>query len=49
LNEFIKAYQPLGEVLDYSVCIEFQSRETPHAHMLLWVNNASQYGVDSDE
>jgi len=34
-DEFIKVYKAIGEVLGYSIRIEFQSRGTSHAHMLL--------------
>ena len=40
---------PLGEVHDYVIKIEFQERGAPHAHCLLWVKNAPQIDVDSDE
>ena len=39
----------LGEVHDYVIKIEFQERGAPHAHCLLWVKNAPQIDVDSDE
>ena len=41
--------KPLGEVVDYAIRIEFQARGSPHAHTLLWVKNAPQIDVQSDE
>ena len=31
---------PLGHITDYVIKIEFQMRGSPHAHCLLWVENA---------
>ncbi len=39
---------PLGEIVDYAIRIEFQSRGSPHAHCVLWVKDAPLYGVDSN-
>ena len=41
--------KPLGEIVDYAIRVEFQSRGSPHAHCVLWVKDAPKYGVDSDE
>ena len=40
--------EPLGELLDYAVRIEFQARGSPHAHMVLWVKNAPKLGENGD-
>ena len=40
---------PLGEIIDYVIRIEFQARGSPHAHTVLWVKNAPKIGVHSDE
>ena len=40
---------PPGEIHDYVIKIEFQERGAPHAHCLLWVKNAPQIDVDTDE
>ncbi len=32
--------KPLGEILEYFIRVEFQSRGSPHLHCLLWVKNA---------
>lgn len=36
-----KSYNPFGQyrVLDYFLRIEFQHRGSPHAHVLLWLDN----------
>ena len=41
--------KPLGEVIDYAIRIEFQARGSPHAHTLLWVKDAPQLNVQTDE
>ena len=41
--------KPLGEVVDYAIRIEFQARGSPHAHTLLWVKNAPQINVQTDD
>ena len=38
--------KPLGEIVDYGIRIEFQAQGSPHAHCVLWVNNAPQFEVD---
>ena len=40
---------PLGEIVDYVIRIEFQARGSPHAHTLLWVKNAPQINVQADD
>ena len=39
----------VGHVTDYMIKIEFQIRGSPHAHCLLWVNNAPRINQDPDE
>ena len=36
--------QPIGEVTEYVICIEFQARGSPHAHTLIWINDAPKLG-----
>ena len=40
--------KPLGEDVDYAIRIEFQARGSPHAHTLLWVKDAPQLNVQTD-
>ena len=48
-HEFLKSTaKPLGEIADYAIRIEFQARGSPHAHCVIWVKDAPEYGVDHD-
>ena len=40
---------PLGYITDYVIKIEFQMRESPHAHCLLWVKDAPKIDKDPDD
>ena len=53
LNAFFKDFlksdaQPLGNVVDYVIRIEFQARGSPHAHTLLWIKDAPKLGYSKD-
>ena len=39
---------PLGEITDHVIKIEFQMRGSPHAHCLLWVKDAPKIDKDDD-
>ena len=41
--------QPLGNVIDSFIRLEFQQRGAPHIHCLLWVENAPVFDQDDDE
>ena len=48
-QHFLKSTaKPLGEIADYAIRIEFQARGSPHAHCVIWVKDAPEYGVDHD-
>ncbi|KAI8500856.1 hypothetical protein Bbelb_216740 [Branchiostoma belcheri] len=48
-KDFIKGKgQPLGQVQNYMIRIEFQQRGSPHAHTILWIKDAPRIDVDSD-
>ena len=48
-QEFLKSTaKPLDEIADYAIRIEFQARGSPHAHCVIWVKDAPEYGVDHD-
>ena len=54
LNTFWKDFllskaNPIGEISDYMMRIEFQARGSPHAHCVVWVKNAPRYGIDSED
>ena len=36
--------QPIGEVIEYVICIEFQARGSLHAHTLIWIKDAPKLG-----
>ena len=36
--------QPIGEVIEYVIHIEFQARESPHAHTLIWIKDTPKLG-----
>ena len=40
---------PLGQVKEYAIKIEFQEYGSLHAHCLLWVDGAPHIEVDSDD
>ena len=40
---------PLGEVVEYAIRVEFQARGSPHAHNVIWIKSAPKFGRDSDE
>ena len=51
LNAFFQnviLHHPSLKVLDYVIKIEFQARGSPHAHCILWVENAPHIDIDSD-
>ena len=50
IHNFIKSScHPIGEVVDFFYCVEFQQRGSPHIHGLFWIKNAPEYGKDCDE
>ena len=42
----LSSANPLGEITDHVIKIEFQMRGTPHAHCLLWVEDAPKISRD---
>ena len=36
--------QPIGEVIEYVIHIEFQARESPHAHTSIWIKDSPKFG-----
>ena len=54
LESFFSQYllstaQPLGNITDYVIKIEFQMRGTPHAHCLIWVRDAPKIDDAPDD
>ena len=53
-NQFLKILllsnaEPLSKISDWFYRVEYQQRGSPHIHMLIWLENATQFGEDSDE
>ena len=53
-NQFLKIVllsnaEPLGKIADWFNRVEYQQRGSPHIHVLIWLENATQFGEDSDE
>ena len=49
-QDFLKSSaQPLGEIADYAIRIEFQARGSPHAHCVIWVKDAPKFLVDDND
>ena len=40
--------EPLGKIFDWFYRVEYQQRGSPHIHMLIWLENAPEFGEDSD-
>ena len=40
---------PVGEITDFFYRVEFQQRGSPHIDALLWIKNAPQFEVDSND
>ena len=40
---FLRSHaQPIGELVDYAIRIEFQARGSTHAHTILWIEDYSK-------
>ena len=52
LNVFLMTLKsnanPLGEIVDYAIRVEFQARGSPHAHNVIWIKSVPKFGRDSD-
>ena len=47
LFKFLKEdVEPLGPLVDYFYCVEFQQRGSPHIHCLLWIKDSPK--IDND-
>lgn len=40
---------PIGKVVHFYYCTEFQGRGPPHYHCMFWIENAPVYGVSTNE
>ncbi|TNN62774.1 hypothetical protein EYF80_027000 [Liparis tanakae] len=49
-REFIGSKSnPIGELQDFMIRVEFQARGSPHAHTILWIKDAPKIGINTDE
>ena len=54
ISQFLTSFlysnaQPLGDMSDWFYRVEYQQRGSPHIHMLIWLKEASVFGVDDDD
>jgi hypothetical protein len=49
LSDILLKCCPIGNVTDYFCRVEYQQRGSPHVHMVVWIEDAPQYGRESDE
>jgi len=54
VNQFLRNFllssaEPLGNISDWFYRVEYQQRGSPHIHMLIWVEDAPEFQVKSDE
>ena len=48
-NFLLSSQAPLGKISDWFYRVEYQQRGSPHIHMLIWLENAPEYGVNDDD
>ena len=49
-QDFLKStVKPLGEIAEYAIRIEFQARGSPHAHCVIWIKDAPEFGIDNND
>ena len=50
LNTILKSNcEPIGKLRDFFYRVEFQQRDSPHIHMLVWIENAPTLEKNSEE
>ena len=47
-NFLLSDAAPLGKISDWFYRVEYQQRGSPHIHMLIWLEGAPQFCIDSD-
>lgn len=47
-NLLLTSAEPLGKISDWFYHVEYQQRGSPHIHMIVWLQGAPQFQVDSD-
>ena len=48
-NFLFSSAEPLGKISDWLYRVEYQQRGSPHIHMLIWLEDAPKFQIDSDE
>ena len=48
-NFLLTSAEPLGKISDWFYRVEYQQRGSPHVHMLLWLEGAPGFKINSDE
>ena len=48
-NFLFSSAEPLGKISDWFYRVEYQQRGSPHIHMLIWLEDAPKFQIDSDE
>lgn len=47
-NFLLSSAKPLGKISDWFYRVEYQQRGSPHIHVLIWVDGAPEFQVQSD-
>ena len=48
-NFLLSSAEPLGKISDWFYRVEYQQRGSPHIHMLMWLEGAPEFKIDSDQ
>ena len=48
-NFLLSSAEPLGKISDWFYRVEYQQRGSPHIHMLIWLEGAPEFKIDSDQ
>ena len=49
INSVLKSdHKPIGKLTDYFYRVEFQQRGSPHIHMIVWIENAPKFNVNTN-
>ena len=54
MNQFLCKFllseaAPLGKMADWFIELNISKLSSPHIHMLIWLENAPRFGIDSNE
>ena len=48
-NFLLSSAEPLGKISDWFYRVEYQQRGSPHIQMLMWLEGAPEFKIDSDQ